>query len=298
MKNARLIFIVGPTASGKTGLALEEAERRGAVILSCDSLCVYRGMDIGTAKPTLEEQARVPHYGLDLSDPAEPYSISQYVSYRDRVLEQLQSEGRPVLVVGGSGFYLKSFFAPVTDSVEIPDEVTLKAAVLRDNEGLDGLLAALRQCNPGELVFPGLDLMNPRRVEKALIRCLASGRSYRELLDDFHSLPEPLPGVEKEVWLIDRPAAELQARNRQRVEGILRAGLVEEVRALRERGFERNPSASAAIGYREVLEYLDGQLPAEQLAETIVTHTSQLMRKQRTWFRNQIPIDRTVDGQY
>jgi tRNA dimethylallyltransferase len=294
MKPPSLTFIVGPTASGKTALALDEAERSGAAILSCDSLCVYRGMDIGTAKPTQEEQRRVPHYGIDLADPSEPFSVARYIAYRDAVLEELSGRDQRVLVVGGSGFYLKSFFAPVTDQIDIPPEVERRVSGIREREGLDGLSRELRSLHSDEETFPGLDWNNPRRVEKALVRCLASGQAYSELLEAFRSLPEPLADWKKEVWMVSRPPESLQRRNSQRVEHMLEAGLVEEVRHLREAGFERNPSACGAIGYREVLDYLDGRLSRNALPELIVTHTQQLMRKQRTWFRKQIPIHREI----
>jgi tRNA dimethylallyltransferase len=294
MKKRELIFVVGPTASGKTELALKEAEERGADILSCDSLCFYRGMDIGTAKPTAEEQARVPHHGIDLADPDEPFSVARYVEYRDGVLAGLKEKGKPVVVVGGSGFYLKSFFSAVTDDLKIPAEVTKTVEAIRRNEGLEGLEQALRDHNPGNETFEGLDLRNPRRVEKALIRCLASEKSYSELRAEFLAIPEPLADWEKEVRLVNRPMGEMQERNNARVGKMLEAGLVDEVRILRGRGFERNPSACGAIGYREVLDYLDGNISGEMLPEMIFIHTNQLMRKQRTWFRHQIPVDRVL----
>jgi tRNA dimethylallyltransferase len=296
MNTLELTFIVGPTASGKTELALQEAERRSAVILSCDSLCFYRGMDIGTAKPTAGEQERVRHFGIDLADPDEPFSVSRYVEYRDEVLARAQADGTPVVVVGGSGFYLKSFFSPVTDDLKIPAEVTKTAEAIRRNDGLEGLLLALREHNPADEAFEGLDLQNPRRVEKALIRCLASGKSFSTLRDEFKALPEPLAEWKKDVWMVNRPMSELQQRNSSRVEAMLGAGLVDEVRVLRSRGFERNPSACGAIGYREVLDYLDGNISEEMLPEMIFIHTNQLMRKQRTWFRHQIPVNREVRG--
>lgn len=294
MKTPSLTFIVGATASGKTALALEEAGRSGAAILSCDSLCVYRGMDIGTAKPSREEQKLVPHYGIDLADPSEPFSVARYVAYRDAILEDLKRRGQPVLVVGGSGFYLKSFFAPVTDQIEIPAEVERTVAGIREQDGLEGLLRGLRSLHCEGEPFPGLDLMNPRRVEKALVRCLASGRTYNELREAFENLPEPLGDWEKGVWMVSRSRETLHRRNALRVERMLEAGLVDEVRRLRQIGFERNPSACGAIGYREVLDYLDGKVSIEELPELIVTHTQQLMRKQRTWFRKQIPIHREI----
>jgi tRNA dimethylallyltransferase len=294
MKSPSLTCIVGPTASGKTQLALDQAKSTDAVILSCDSLCFYRGMDIGTAKPTAEEQAMVRHYGIDLVEPSEPYSVGRYVEYRDKLLDRFLSEGRDVVVVGGSGFYLKSFLYPVTDKLEIPEDISVKVAALKESEGLDGLVRELRRANPGEDSFAGLDLNNSRRVEKALIRCLTSGKGYQELRDAFNAMPEPLPDWKKEVWLIERSQEELQRRNRKRVGLMLDAGLIKEVELLRERGFEKNPSACGAIGYREVLQYLDSQLPLDELEEAIYIHTNQLMRKQRTWFKNQMRIDRVV----
>lgn len=293
MNRQGILFIIGPTASGKTELSLVEAQRRGGVILSCDSLCVYRGMDIGTAKPTAAEQARVPHFGIDLEDPAVPYSVARYIAYRDEVVRETVRAGQPLIVVGGSGFYLKSFFSPVTDRLPIPDSVEAKVRELA-GEGLDAMVNSLRRLHEPEETFPGLDLRNPRRVEKALARCLAAGKSFRELQAAFASEAPPLADIPKEVWLIDRPGEVLQERNRLRVAAMLNNGLIEEVERLRMAGFEANPSACGAIGYREVLEMLDGRLFREQLAEQIFIHTRQLVRKQRTWFRKQIPVDRVI----
>ena len=294
MQKPSLTFIIGPTASGKTAYALGEASRSGAVILSCDSLCVYRGMDIGTAKPTPEEQALVPHYGIDLADPSELFSVARYIAFRDALLEKMRQEDRPVMVVGGSGFYLKSFFAPVTDQIEIPPEIEQRVREIREEDGPEGLGRALRGLHAAGADFTGLDWQNPRRVEKALLRCLASGRTYADLMEAFRNLPEPLKDWQKEVHMVSRSPEILESRNRRRVQCMLEAGLVDEVRSLREKGFERNPSACGAIGYREVLDYLDDKIPAGELAEQITTHTRQLMRKQRTWFRKQIPIHREI----
>lgn len=294
MQKPSLTFIIGPTASGKTAYALGEATRSGAVILSCDSLCVYRGMDIGTAKPTPEEQALVPHYGIDLADPSELFSVARYIAFRDALLENMRQQDRPVMVVGGSGFYLKSFFAPVTDQIEIPPEVEQRVREIREQDGPEGLGRALRGLHVAGADFTGLDWQNPRRVEKALLRCLASGRTYADLMEAFRNLPEPLKDWQKEVRMVSRSPEILESRNRLRVKRMLEAGLVDEVRSLREKGFERNPSACGAIGYREVLDYLDDKIPAGELAEQITTHTRQLMRKQRTWFRKQIPIHREI----
>jgi tRNA dimethylallyltransferase len=251
-------------------------------------------MDIGTAKPGATDRHRVPHHGLDLADPDTPYSIAEYITYRDEVLARHRQEGRPLLVVGGSGFYLKGFFAPVTDGLAVPPEVEARVATIREEDGLPGLLQALRALHRPGASFAGLDTGNPRRVEKALIRCLASGRTLDELQAAFAALPVPLADWHKEVWMVVRPPEEMRQRNRRRVAAMLEAGLVDEVRTLKERGIERNPSACNAIGYREVLRHLNEPQPLDELAEAIITRTSQLMRKQRTWFRHQIPLHREI----
>jgi tRNA dimethylallyltransferase len=292
-----LLFLVGPTAVGKTALALEVAERLGAVILSADAYCVYAGMDLGTAKPTAAERSRVPHRGIDLVPVTAPFSIERYRDEAVACLEEARAGGRPVVVAGGSGFYLRSFFAPVMDTVEIPDAVRARVAALEAEAGLAGLQAVLRPLlgGRGPDETPDLDWRNPRRVSRALERCLASGRSLAELQADFSAQAPPFADWPKRVCLLERGRAELHARIATRVEAMLAAGLVEEVRGLRAAGLERNPTAAAAIGYRETLAYLRGELPdLAALRESIVVHTRQLARKQGTWFRRQIPVDRCV----
>lgn len=289
MKRGRMELVAGPTAVGKTEKSLQLAEELGAVILSCDSLCFYRGMDIGTAKPTVEEQSRVPHYGIDLVEASERYSVDRYLAYRAPLLERWREEGRPVVVVGGSGFYLQSFLAPVVDRLDIPPAVAREVAQLRNRGGASAVAAELRRLHGPEESFRGLDWQNPRRVEKALIRCLASGRGYGQLRAEFEALGPALPEWDKRVRLLDREDGEWEERNRARVDLLLRSGLVEETRRLREAGFEANPSACGAIGYRETLAYLDGHVSGlDELAELIVVHTRQLRRKQQKWFRSRL----------
>jgi len=295
MKGKHLLFVVGPTASGKTGYALELARREDAVVLSCDSLCVYRGMDIGTAKPTPSEQAGIPHFGIDLVEPARRYSVAAYIRYRDEVLARMSAEGRPVVVAGGSGFYLKSFFGAVTDDRPIPPHLREEVNRLTEREGITGLARALRELNPPRSAFAGLDWRNPRRLQTALIRCRVSGKPYDQLRREFLNAPEPLPDWEKEVIRVEREDASWEEVNRRRVEGMLAAGLIAETRALRQAGFEKNASACKAIGYRESLAYLDGEIEGkDRLADLIMLHTRQLRRKQRAWFRRQIPVHREV----
>jgi tRNA dimethylallyltransferase len=286
----KLHVVTGCTATGKTEWALRWAEAHGAEIISCDSLLFYRGMDLGTAKPTVAERARIPHHLIDVRAVTEPMNVGSYAVLARAVAHEIAGRGRAVLVAGGSGFYLKAFFAPVVDDVEVPPAVRARVAAFLAAEGLAALVAELRRLNPaGDATLAGLDLANPRRVTRALERCLASGRSLRDLAEDFARLPAPFAEWEKEITLLERPPEELERRIAARTAGMLEAGLVEEVRALRAAGLERNPSAANAIGYREVLACLDGRLPAAGLAAEIVKNTRALVKKQRTWFRTQLP---------
>jgi tRNA dimethylallyltransferase len=282
-----LHVLTGPTAVGKTEWALRWAESRGAEIVSCDSLQLYRGMNIGTAKPTAAERARVPHHLIDLLDVTESCDITRYVAAARAACEAIRARGRPVLVTGGSGFYLKAFLAPVADDVDVPAEVRAAVADRLEREGLPALVAELRRRNPAGL--GALDTHNPRRVVRALERCRASGRTLAELAAAFARQPAPLAGWTARLVQLDRPRAELEARIEARVHAMLAAGLVDEVRQLLAAGLKRNPSAARAIGYRETTAMLEGRLPAEELAAAMVKNTRALVKKQLTWFRTQLP---------
>lgn len=282
-----LHVLTGCTAAGKTAWALRWAEWSGAEIVSCDSLLFYRGMDIGTAKPTAAERARVPHHLIDLGPVAEPLNVARYVELARAAVAAVRERGRPVLVVGGSGFYLRSFFFPVVDRVAVPPEVRTAVAGLLAAGGPAALEAELRRLNPDGL--GRLDVRNPRRLAAALGRCRASGRTLAQLAADFAAEPAPFAGWDVRLVRLDLTAAELSRRIAERAAAMLAAGLVEEVRRLREEGLEANPSAAQAIGYRETLAVLDGRAPAAGLAEAIARDTRALVRKQRTWFRTQLP---------
>lgn len=285
---ARTIHVLtGCTAVGKTELALRWAEANGAEIVSCDSLLFYRGADIGTAKPTREELARVPHHLIDIADVTERMDVTYYVTKAREAVAGILARGRRVLVTGGSGFYLKAFFAPVADDVVVPAGIRARVQRQLDEEGLGSLLAELRRLNPGGL--GALDVRNPRRVTRALERCLASGRTLADLQAAFAAQPSPFADYAVTLCELVREPEELEARIVTRVEAMLRAGLVDEVRGLRARGLERNPSVAGAIGYRETLDFLDGRLPESELAGAIARNTRALVRKQRTWFRTQLP---------
>ncbi|MFO1447751.1 MAG: tRNA (adenosine(37)-N6)-dimethylallyltransferase MiaA [Opitutaceae bacterium] len=285
-------ILTGPTAVGKTAWALRWAQERGAEIVSCDSLLFYRGMDIGTAKPTVAERALVPHHLIDVCPVQERVSVVDYVAWAREAVTAIASRGRAVLVVGGSGFYLKCFFGPVRDEVNVP--VSLRDEVDRRlrNEGLEGLVRELRRLNPAGL--GALDVANSRRVVRALERCLASGRTLAELADDFAKTPGPFAAWQTRVTCLTCDPEVLQRRLELRVHAMLADGLVEEVARLRDQGLESNPSAAGAIGYRETLAVLRGEAERAGLAEAIIRSTRALVKKQRTWFRTQLPPHRAI----
>lgn len=282
-----LYIITGPTAVGKTEYALSYAESQNAEIVSCDASLVYRGMDIGTAKPSAAERARVPHHLIDVQFVNQPYDIVAYAADAEAAVAGIFARGKSVVVTGGSGFYLKSFFVPVIDAVKVSDSVRAEVLALYEARGLPGLLDELHRCSPAGL--GNLDPQNPRRVLRALERCQASGKDLPTLQAEFAARPAPYPNYSKRYIFLDRDKAVLAQRVVARTGQMMEAGLIDEVAGLVKQGIRENPSAASAIGYRETLAYFDGQLSREELVPAIVQNTLHLVKKQRTWFRTQLP---------
>ena len=282
----RLHIITGATAVGKTEFALSYAEAHNAEIVSCDASLIYRGMDIGTAKPSREERARIPHHLIDLNSVSEPYDIVAYVRDTEVAVAEIFARGKSVVVTGGSGFYLKSFFAPVIDVVKVSDAIRAKVTALYEADGLEGLLDELRLHSV--LGTGNLDTKNPRRVSRALERCIASGKDLPTLQVEFAARPEPFADCVKYYILLERDKENLKQRIARRAELMLEDGLIAEVKYLLSQGIKENPSAASAIGYRETIAFLDGELKHDELLPTIVQNTLHLVKKQSTWFRTQI----------
>ncbi len=289
-KRQTIHLLTGCTAVGKTELALRWAEDNDAEIVSCDSLLFYRGMDIGTAKPTQEERARVPHHLIDICEPGERMDIARYVKMARETVSEILTRGRRVLVTGGSGFYLKAFLAPVVDGINVSEDIRERVETM----SLPDAVTLLKELNPDGLGT--LDRDNPRRVTRALERCLASGKSLLQLRADFAAQPSAFADYEIKLVELVRDAEILTDRISQRVDAMLSAGLVTEVENLLSKNMKVNPSAALSIGYREVIAMLAGELPPESLAEKIAQNTRALVKKQRTWFRTQIPEHLTIDA--
>ncbi|MGE9291677.1 MAG: tRNA (adenosine(37)-N6)-dimethylallyltransferase MiaA [Puniceicoccales bacterium] len=280
-----LPILTGTTASGKSSIAIDWARKTGGAILSCDALLFYRGADIGTAKPSRAERDEIPHYGIDLSDPSEVYDLPRYIDHALEVLEDAAKRDIPVLVAGGSGFYAAAFHEPPPDPIEIPEEIRQKVRDLESQGGTEALREALLAHDP----HPDIDLLNPRRIAPALERCLTTGLTTKELRDRHRAIPCPFEKWERSWYQVDREPEALESRIQLRTRQMLDEGLVDEVRTLRARGMEKNPTLASAIGYRETLAYLDGHLAESDLASAISANTKRLAARQRRWFRNRMP---------
>ncbi len=244
--NESLFVLTGCTAVGKTAWALEWAESNDAEIVSCDSLLFYKGMDIGTAKPTLSERSRLPHHLIDICEPARTDGHCCVSPSRHRRGEGHTISREKGLGDRGSGFYLKAFFSPVLDSVRVSAETREAVRNLEREGGLEKMVEILKSLDPeceGEL-----DIQNPRRVSKALERCMETGKSTRQLKAELLSQTNALTEMPKKLVVLERDREELDTRIEERVAAMLEEGLVEEVKKLRAAGFESNPSERDLLG--------------------------------------------------
>ena len=278
-----IYLLAGVTAAGKSDLSLKWAEQMRGEILSCDSIAIYRGMDIGSAKPSADERKRVCHHGIDIVDADTIFSVVDYLLYAKGVVGKAAEKSTPVLVTGGSGFYLQSFLSPVVDEINVGMEVRQQVEKLNEERGLDGLLQSLKEHNPDGL--GDLDVLNPRRVMRALERCLASGKTILELKKEFERQEAPYANFEKRLIWLDRENEEIEARIAKRTQQMLDDGLLEETEKLLSFDIERNPSASNSVGYKECIACLKGEIPENELSSLINHSTRRLVSKQRKWFR-------------
>ena len=283
----KLNIITGVTAVGKTQYALNYCRAHDAEIISCDASLFYKGMDIGTAKPTKEQMSEIPHHCIDINPVSQPYNITKFDVLARRTIEDIISRGKSVVIIGGSGFYLKSFFEPVVDTVEVNDVIRAESESLFASHGLRGLLDRLNAVSPEGL--GNLDILNPRRVQRALERCLSSKKSLPVLQKEFADRPKPYAEFNKHFILLERDAEALKDRVKMRAKSMLDSGLINEVKHLKEKGIEKNPNAANAIGYRETIAFLNGEIGEDELLPLIIKNTNGLVKKQKTWFRSQLP---------
>jgi tRNA dimethylallyltransferase len=274
-------FLTGPTASGKTSLALDLAASLGAEIISLDSMAIYRGMSIGTAKPTAAEQAQVPHHLIDIVDPHEEYSVAQYVEAAEKVVRQIVSQGRVPLFVGGTPLYLKALLRGIFAGPPADWELRARLDALADAEGDEELHRRLAKVDP--ISAKRLHARDRRRVIRALEVFEKTGRGITEWQQQFE---RARPAEDCRVFLLDWPREQLVERMDRRVDAMFDAGLLVEAEALLGRPFPPGRTASQAVGYREALAHLRGELGLAETIALVKLRTRQFAKRQMTWFRS------------
>lgn len=273
-----LIAIVGPTAVGKTELSIRLAERFHGEIVSADSRLIYVGLDIGTAKPTPEEQARVPHHLIDVTTPDRPLSLAEYMQMAYAAIDDILARGRVPFLVGGTGQYvwavLEGWRVP-----EVPPDEALRARLEAEarEKGPDVLYHRLLELDPA-----AADLIDPRNVRRVIRALEVIHHTGRPFTEQRRKSPPPYDTL---IVGLTRPRADLYRRIDLRIERMLTQGLVEEVRRLLEAGYDPNLPALTGIGYRQIVTYLQGKCTLEEAVQAIRKATRRYVRHQYNWFR-------------
>jgi tRNA dimethylallyltransferase len=277
------VALVGSTASGKSAVAMEVAQRLNDVeLISIDSMQVYRGMDIGTAKPSAVDRATVAHHLLDLVDPNEEFAVAQFRAEFGRVIGTLQAKRSRALLVGGTGLYHRV----VIDNFELPGEWPLLRRELESNPDTGDLYSRLEVLDPA--AASKVESGNRRRIVRALEVCLGSGKLFSTFGPGVDSYP-----VSEVVQVGLRwPRPVIASRIENRVHRMIEDGLIAEVEAISRVGFSK--TSVQALGYKETMEYLDGGLSKDEAINNIITHTRQFAVRQERWFRRD-PRVRWID---
>jgi len=276
-----IICIAGPTASGKTALAVELAKELGGEVVSCDSMQVYRRMDIGTAKPTQDEMQGVPHHMLDVAEPNEDFSVSRYCETASRIVDDILARGKTAIIAGGTGLYMDSLikgndFAPFP-STGMREKLEAQA----DAEGMEAMLALLGSIDPEAAAR--LHPADRKRIIRALEVYYETGQTITE----HNRKTQAIPPKYNPLWLgLDfEDRAELYSRIDKRVDMMLEAGLIQEIQNLLASGIPAKCTAMQAIGYKEFVDALSGNISIAEAADQVRLSSRHYAKRQLTWFR-------------
>jgi tRNA dimethylallyltransferase len=274
------VFIAGPTAVGKSGVALALAEKIGGEIISVDSMQVYRGLDIGTAKPSAAEREKIPHHLVDICELDENFDAAQFIRLAQKAVEEIRSRNKIPIFCGGTGLYFKAFLSGLGEAPATNFELRAELEALP----FEKLLHELRERDPA--AYEKIDKQNPRRVIRAVEVIRLTGKKFSEQRAEWKSKVQSPKS--KNFFALARQSEDLHARINARVDGMFRRGLVAETEELLKRGLEQNKTAMQAIGYRQVVEYLRGERPLAETIELVKSRTRQFAKRQLTWFRRQL----------
>lgn len=282
MRPSGVLCIAGATATGKTALAIAVAERAGGEVISADAFAAYRGMDVGTAKPTLLERSRVPHHLIDVKDPDEPYSAGEFATRARAIAEDILSRGKLPILCGGTGFYVRSFFGGLFEGPKRDDRLRAALAAVGQRRGSAFLKRMVDVLDPdvSARVLPG-DAVRATRLLEIL---LTSGRRVSDLYATHPGPRWERPAV-KVLLVLPRPM--LYERIASRFSGTFEASFPEEVRRLLEAGWAVSAPGFAAIGYRDTAELVRGRIDREEWRERVLRATRRFAKRQETWFRKE-----------
>ena len=274
-------FLTGATAVGKTAVGIALAQRLGAEIISLDSMAIYRGMDIGTAKPPAAQRALVPHHLVDIVEPEEEFSVAQYVEAAGQAAGEIRSRGHEVLFVGGTPLYLKSLLRGLFDGPPADWQLRQEIEDELEEVGQEALYERLKQVDP--VAAASIHPHDTRRMIRALEVYRATGEpiSHQQL-----QFEDGRPAEACRVFVLRRSREELHARIETRVNRMIEGGLVDEVKNLTSAGHRLSRTARQAVGYREALDYLAGLYNRDEMIARIKARTRRFAKRQGTWFRS------------
>jgi len=286
MNKIPLVVIVGPTAAGKTDLAIQAAKRLHGEIVSADSMQIYRYMDIGTAKPTMEERRGIPHHMIDIVDPDEEFNAALFQRGAKEAIRRIAERGRLAILAGGTGLYVNSILYPMnfTDAVEDPEYRSYLNGLLTLH-GRGHLHDLLNQVDPDTAAR--LHPNDTRRVIRALEVYHVTGKTMMEYRQDFRDM-EPL--YEWMLYGLTMDRQKLYERINGRVDRMIEAGLIEEVKGLLDMGYSGDLVSMQGLGYKEIIRYLEGRIFREEAIEILKRDTRRFAKRQITWFRRETRI--------
>ena len=274
MEMATPLFLVGPTGVGKSAVAMDLARRSGAAILALDAMQLYRGADIGTSKPSAAERAEIPHGGLDLVEFGAPFDVARYLEHAAHFFQEQAKAGRGVIVVGGTGLYFRALTRGLCEAPRGSADLRAELAGL----SVSGLRERLEKIDP--LMLGKIDVANPRRLARAIEVMETTGRS----LSAWQETPTAPVVTDYRAFWLQREKEELAELMAARVEAMFVAGWVEEARKLAERFGLEAVRSFPAIGYRQIVDLLEGKLTSTQVQRDILVATRQYAKRQLTWF--------------
>lgn len=273
----KIIIICGPTASSKSALAIECAKILNTDIISADSMNVYRGLDIGSAKPTIEERNGIVHHLIDVVDPQETFSVGDYKELATPIIKRLHTEGKIPIICGGTGFYINSLIYNLSYGNSVANiEAREKYKSLADQHGNQYVYDVLKKVDPESA--DKLHANDLKRVIRAL-EIFESGQKKSDIKDDL------IPQYDYNAYCIDYPTSTLYERINKRVDLMFELGLIDEIKTLYESGIDETYQCMQGIGYKEIIPYLKGQATLEQTADLIKLNTRHYAKRQKTFFR-------------